>query len=134
MRYFYALDYQIDAGDIPASEAHARVYAIAYKYGVMLLKDLARARFALAMNDTVATDIASLVAATEVVYASTPSWDRGLRDCIKPKLIEFKQQLRDCDDFMALFGSGLSGGDFPLELLDAWAGLNPKMRNHLQDQ
>ena len=131
MRYFYALDYQIDTGGIPASVAHARVYAIADKYGVELLKDLAKARFALAVGNTGATDIPSLVAATEVVYASTSSPDRGLRDCIMPKLVQFKQQLRDSDDFMALFASDLSDGDFAVEVLDAWAGLNPKRRNYL---
>lgn len=131
MRYFYALDYQIDIDGIPASVAHARVYAIADKYAVGLLKDLAKARFSLAVRNIGAADIASLVAATEVVYDSTPSSDRGLRNCIKPKLIEFKQQLRDSDEFMALFGSGLSGGDFAVEMLDAWANLNPKRRNYL---
>ena len=131
MRYFYALDYQIDTGGIPASVAHARVYAIADKYGVEPLKDLAKARFALAVSNTVATGIPSLVAATEVVYASTLSPDRGLRDCLKPKLVEFKQQLRDSDEFMALFGSRLSGGHFAVEVLDAWAGLNPKRRDYL---
>ena len=129
--YFYAHDYQIDIGGIPASVAHARVYAIADKYGVGLLKDLAKARFALAVRNTVATDIPSLIAATELVYASTPSSDRGLRNCVKPKLIEFKQQLRDSDDFMALFVSGLDGGHFAVEMLDAWAGLNPKRRDYL---
>ena len=114
---------------MPASVAHARVYAIADKYGVGLLKDLAKARFELAMRDT--ADIPSLVAATEVVYASTPSSDRGLRNCVKPKLICFKQQLRDNNDFMAMFVSGLSGGDFAVEVLDAWAGLNPKRRDYL---
>ena len=107
------------------------MYAIADKYGVGLLKDLAKARFALAVRNIVATDIPSLVAATEMVYASTLSSDRGLRNCIKPKLIEFKQQLRDSNEFMALFVSGLSGGDFAVEVLDAWAGLNPTRRNYL---
>ena len=129
--YFYAHDYQIDIGGIPASVAHARVYAIADKYGVELLKDLAKARFALAVRNTVATDIPSLVAATEVVYATTPSSDRGLRNCIKSKLIELRQQLRDSNEFMALFVSGLGGGDFAVEMLDAWAGLNPKRRDYL---
>ena len=133
LRYFYALDYQIDTGGIPASVAHARVYAIADKYGVGLLKDLARARFALAVRNTVATDIADLIAATEVVYATTPSSDRGLRNSIKPKLMEFKQQLRDNNEFMALFVSGLGGGNFAVEMLDAWAGLNPKRRDYLWD-
>ena len=132
LRYFYAHDYQIDIGGIPASVAHARVYAIADKYGVGLLKDLAKARFALAVRNTVATDIPGLIAATEVVYASTPSSDRGLRDCVKPKLIEFKRQLRDSNEFMALFVSGLGGSrDFTVEILDTWAGLSPTRRDFL---
>ena len=100
------------------------MYTIAGKYGVGLLKDLAKARFALAMRDTVAMDIPSFIATIEVVYASTRSSDRGLRDCIKPKLVEFEQQLRDSNEFMALFEPGSSGGNFAIDVVDAWHGAN----------
>ena len=100
------------------------MYAIADKYGVGLLKDLAAAKFSLALKEIRAADIPDFIAAIEVVYTSTLGSDRGLRDIIKPKLIEFKQKLRDSDQFMALFVSGLGEGEFAVEVLDAWTGLS----------
>ena len=110
--------------------AHARVYAIADKYGVGLVKDLAAAKFLLALeNIRTTTDVPILIAATEVVYTSTLSSDRSLRECIGPKLYEFRQQLRDSDDFMTLFTSGLRDGDFAGEMLDCLAHLRPTSRS-----
>ena len=126
LRYFYAHDYQIDDHGKPPLVAHARVYAIADRYGVGLLKDLAVAKFSLALTNTKTADIPSFISAIEVVYTSTLGLDRGLRDCIKPKLSEFKHQLRDDTEFMALFVSGLGDGEFSIEVLDAFAGLSPK--------
>lgn len=128
LRFFYAHDYHIDDNGKSTLMAHACVYAIADKYGVGLLKDLAAAKFSLALENIRDADIPDLIAATEVVYTSTLGSDRGLRDCIKPKLIEFKQQLRDNDQFMALFMSDLGEGEFAVEVLDAWASLSQTMR------
>ena len=108
--------------------AHARVYAIADKYGVGLLKDLAKQKFALAVQTTNVANISSFIAAIEVVYTTTLGSDQGLRDCILRELKEFKQELRDSDDFMALFLSGLGDGEFAVEVIDAWAGLSRMRR------
>ncbi|KAF6218701.1 hypothetical protein HO133_006052 [Letharia lupina] len=123
LRYFYALDYQIDDNGKPPLVAHALVYAIADKYGVGQLKDLAKEKFAMAITTTRVTDIPSFIAAIEVVYTSTLGSDRGLRACLLPKLKEYKQQLRDSDEFMALILSGFGEGEFAVDVIDAWAGL-----------
>lgn len=78
LRFFHAHDYHIDDNGKPTLMAHACVYAIANKSGVGLLKDVRDA------------DIPDFIAAIEVVCTSTLGSDRGLRDFIKPKLIEFR--------------------------------------------
>lgn len=124
LRYFYAHDYQIDDNGKPRLVADARVYAIADKYGVGLLKDLAKQNFATAITGTTAADIPSFIEAIRVIYTSTLGSDRGLRDCILPKLQELKQQLRDSNEFMDLMLSGLGDGEFEVEVIDAWCGLS----------
>lgn len=124
LRSFYAHDYHIDDNGNPTLMAHACVYAIADKFGVGLLKDLAAAKFSLALKDIRDADIPDFIAAIEVVCTSTLGSDRGLRDFIKPKLIEFRQQLRDSDHLMALFVSDLGEGEFAVRVLDAWTGLS----------
>lgn len=124
LRFFYAHDYHIDDNGKTTLMAHACVYAIADKYGVGLLKDLAAAKFSPALKEIRAADISDFIAAIEVVYTSTLGSDRVLRDFIRPKLIEFRQELRDSDQFMALFVSGLGEGEFAIEVLDAWTGLS----------
>ena len=109
---------------MPSLVAHVRVYAIADKYGVGLLMDLAKERFAMAITETRATDIPRFITAIEVVYTSTLDSVRGLRDCLLPKLKEFKQQLRDSDDFMALILWGIGEGELAVEVIDAWANLS----------
>ena len=81
MRFFYTHDYQVDDIGKAPFMAHASVYAIADEYGVGLLKDLAAGNFSLALKD-----ILSLIAAIEVVYTSTLGSNRGLKDCIEPKV------------------------------------------------
>ncbi len=110
------------------SRLSRRVYAIADRYGVGLLKDLAKENFATAITETRSADIDSFIAAIEVVYTSTLGSDRGLRDCLLPKLREFKQQLRDSDEFMALIIEGFGEGEFAVEVIDAWANLSRTRR------
>ena len=128
LRYFYAHDYHIDDTGKPPLVAHARVYAIADKYRVGLLKDLAVCNFSLALVNIQAAAIPSFIAAIEVIYSTTLGSDRGLRDCIRTKLLEFRQVLRDSDDFMALILSGLGDGEFAVEVIDVWGGLRPTNR------
>lgn len=89
-----------------------------------LLKDLAQEKFAKAIGNTKVADIPSFIVAVEIIYTTTLGSDRGLRDLVIPKLKEFRQQLRDSDEFMALMLSGLGDGEFVVEVIDAWAGLS----------
>ena len=104
------------------------MYAIADKYGVGLLKDLAVGKFLLALENKGATALPSFIAAIKVIYTTTLGSDRGLRDSIKPTLLSYRQQLRDSDDFMAMILSGLGDGEFAVDVIDVWCGLRPTVR------
>jgi hypothetical protein len=129
LRYFYAHDYRVDDdnGKAPLI-VHARMYAIADKYGVTLLKDIAREKFATFLQNIQSKgaaflDIPTFATAIDVIYTTTLPSDRGLRDAIIPMMITFKTQLRASDDFMALIRGTLADGDFAVDVIDAWAGM-----------
>ena len=128
LRYFYAQDYQIDDNGKEPLIAHARMYAIADKYSVPLLKDLAKERFATCLKNIESEGIQSLdipifATAIEIIYTTTLDSDRGLRDAIIPIMIQFKTQLRASDEFMGLILSNLQEGEFAVEVIDAFANL-----------
>ena len=128
LRYFYAHDYQIDDNGKAPLIAHARMYAIADKYSVPLLKELAKERFATCLKNIESKgiqslDIPTLATAIEIIYTTTPDSDRGLRDAIIPIMIQFKTQLRASDEFMGLIMSNLGEGEFAVEVIDAFANL-----------
>ncbi|KAL8955691.1 MAG: hypothetical protein Q9193_006549 [Seirophora villosa] len=58
---------------------NAAVYALAEKYDIPALKNLAKGKFEARCRGFRWADV-NLVAALEVVYSSTPATDRGLRD------------------------------------------------------
>ena len=123
LRYFYAHDYTIDDnGKIPLI-SHARMYAIADKYSVSLLKELAQEKFSASLKDIQSLDIPIFAAAVEIIYTTTLASDRGLRDAIIPTLIKFKAQLRASDLFMSLVVPGLGEGEFTVDVIDAFASL-----------
>ncbi len=124
--YFYAHDYHIDNNGKPPLGAHARMYAIADKYGIPLLKDLALANFISMIEDiedSKIIDVSTFVAAVDIIFSSTLSSDRGLRDAIVPALVQFKSDLRDSEEFVGLIAAGLGEGDFALEVIDAWGNV-----------
>jgi hypothetical protein len=59
---------------------HTQVYALAEKYDIPALKDLARRKFEMAM--ACYYDAPEFAAAIEAVYCSTIDTDRGLRDVV----------------------------------------------------
>jgi len=63
--------------DDPELFSSVRMYAIAEKYGITALKDLARGRFAIWIKENWASD--NFPAMVEEVFASTPVEDMGLR-------------------------------------------------------
>ncbi|KAK2005336.1 hypothetical protein LZ32DRAFT_546275 [Colletotrichum eremochloae] len=94
IQYFYRLDYQLldsnnhsqspeqqdDCTDLPGLFLHAKVYAIAEKYVIGGLKDLAVAKFRTAAETT--WDAGDFLDAASEAYTSTIDTDRGLRDVI----------------------------------------------------
>lgn len=70
---------------------HAQMYALADKYGIHDLKDLAREKFAaVASNDW---DGKGFAVAVHTVYASTPESDYGLRNVVVDTLSEHRELL-----------------------------------------
>lgn len=82
LQYFYKLDYEVqitqdpDEADKYILELHSMIYAIADKYQVPDLKELARVNFATAL---VQGD-GSIYFAVPHIFESTPETDFGLRD------------------------------------------------------
>ncbi|KAL2045576.1 hypothetical protein N7G274_002004 [Stereocaulon virgatum] len=134
LRYFYTHDYQVDDnGNAPhivhaPLVVHAHMYAIADKYGVTLLKDIAKEKFTTFLQDirskgAASLDIPAFATAIGVIYTTTLASDRGLRDAIVPVMVAFETQLRASDDFMALIRGTLADGDFAVDVIDAWADM-----------
>lgn len=74
---------------------HAQMYALADKYGIHDLKDLAREKFAeAASNDW---DGGGFPLAVQTVYSSTPDSDHGLRDVVVDTLSRHKKLLEKPD-------------------------------------
>jgi hypothetical protein len=77
LRYLYGFDYA-EAVDLPLMVFATRVYALADKYDIPALKILATTKFeAVAKDGWNTTDFPRSI---KVMYESTPSNDRGLRD------------------------------------------------------
>ena len=124
--YLYAYDYHVGTnGELPII-AHARMYAIAEKYNIPPLKELAQEKFAATLwdvNNAKDFDIPAFVAAIDIIFSSTLSTDRGLRDTILPTMVHFKAELRNSNDFMGLITAGLGNLNFAVEVTDAWANM-----------
>lgn len=85
------------------------MYAIADKYSIPLLKHLAQIRFTTVLKeigDVKEFGIPNFVAAIDIIFNTTLSSDRGLRDAILPTLIRFQKELRNDEDFMGLIKAG----------------------------
>lgn len=70
----------INTQETPPLVIHARVYALAEKYGIYGLKTLAREKFESLVSDK--WDESDFLEATEEVYTTTVDNDRGLRNII----------------------------------------------------
>ncbi|TKA79406.1 hypothetical protein B0A49_03345 [Cryomyces minteri] len=87
--------------DVSPLVFHVCTYAIADKYDLPALKDLARSKFAaVAVN---AWNSASFTPAIRSIYATTPSTDRGLRDVVTSiAQAHITALLQDRSDFAAV--------------------------------
>ena len=116
--FFYTSDYSDYGQHSGDAVINVLVYALADKYDVTTLKPLAKQKFEKAMADCWNTDAFSGVALQ--IYTTTPSSDRGLRDCAKVLMEKHKEALRWNEAFRSLLQAGVPGGDFVLDVIDAW--------------
>ncbi|KAH0559307.1 hypothetical protein GP486_004180 [Trichoglossum hirsutum] len=86
--FMYTFDYDDEvkinpkSAENPALFSSIRVYAIAEKYGIEDLKELARSRFSTWASENW-NHHSEFTAMVQEVYDSTPSSDRGLRDVVE---------------------------------------------------
>ncbi|KAK7726653.1 hypothetical protein SLS57_003213 [Botryosphaeria dothidea] len=82
---------------------HAKVYALAAKYDVQPLKELARKKFLPYLGKDRPLDIATykycVHRLVEGVYNSTPESDRGLRDAVMEYCARHAYELWECEPF-----------------------------------
>ena len=121
LRFLYTSSYADDADGNRPLLVDAKVYALAVKYDIGALKDLAKEKFAEALGDS--WDIVSFPEVVETVYSTTLASDRGLRDYLVPVIVEHKAELREHEGFIGLvLKNKLADGEFALDVIDAWSG------------
>jgi hypothetical protein len=76
-------------------DVHAQMYALADKYGIHDLKDLAREKFAVAAS--IGWHENMFATAVQTVYSSTPDSDHGLRDVVVETIRKHKELLRKAE-------------------------------------
>ena len=101
--YLYRLDYDDQATSNPkASEGrltvNARMYALADKYEIWALKELAKRKSVRVLEEDWSGE--SFLAALEIVWTTTSHLDRGLRDCYLPVITAHKVDLHKRESFM----------------------------------
>lgn len=124
LQFIYTGDYSDLSSDDPdtpilaSAMVNVEIYAIAEKYDIRTLKELAKKKFESSVDFSNAnmSDVSIII---EFVYRTTPSSDRGLRDIIAPYLTSLKTELRASDDFMDLIKNKLDG-DFAIDVIEAW--------------
>lgn len=103
-------------------EFNARMYALADKYGIVNLKDFAKYSLSLLLpypGDLRTFKAPMFVKALRVIYTTTLSSDRGLRDLVLPAIKCCRVDLRENVDFMEMLSSGLDDGGFVTDVFDA---------------
>ena len=103
-------------------EFNARMYALADKYGIEDLKDFAKYSLSMLLpfHQARPTFKAPMfVKALRVIYTTTLSSDRGLRDLVIPAIKHHRVNLGNNADFMEMLSSGLDDGGFAADVFDA---------------
>ena len=103
-----------------------RMYALADKYIVPSLKESAKAHFSKYVDDVVIYKLDFFVHLKEgflmtlrIIYRSTPSSDRGLRDALVPFVKEYQPVLQEDQDFLALMRDGFGDGELATDMFEA---------------
>lgn len=120
LRFLYASDYPDNAEGSDQLLVNAKVYALADKYQIGPLKDLAKEKFSAALKS--GWDIVNFPEVIEAVYRTTLASDRALRDCLAPFMKKHIEELRKHKGFMGLVSDRLADGEFADGFIDAWAG------------
>lgn len=121
LRFLYTSDYPANADSSQPLLVNAKVYALADKYQITALKDLAKDKFEAALSS--GWDIIGFPEVIGMVYTTTLASDRALRDCLAPFLVKHKEDLRENEAFMGLVRGRLADGEFAVDVIDAWSGL-----------
>ncbi|KAF5621974.1 hypothetical protein F52700_10848 [Fusarium sp. NRRL 52700] len=102
LRFMYSFEYSSDH-DTPRMVFDVRVYQIADKYGITALKNEVKKQFKAAVaSEWTANDFS---VAANLVYVTTPSRDRGLRDIVMETIRENIDYLVDHNNFDELLRS-----------------------------
>ena len=122
LEFLYRGDYDDDVDPLHPLEYNANMYGLAEEFRIYNLKDLSVHKFLVALNGPViSTDLLGpFLKATEVIYSTTPSSDRGLRDQVMTVLQANKVALKNHDGFMALTESGIGNGTFAGDVIRAF--------------
>ncbi|KAF5554419.1 hypothetical protein FPHYL_8439 [Fusarium phyllophilum] len=99
LRFIYSFEYDNTQGT-PPMIFDARMYQIADKYDIAALKTESKKKFELTIANGWATD--DFPVAANLVYVSTPSEDRGLRDIVVETARKNIDQLVGKDGFCEL--------------------------------
>lgn len=110
LQFCYTTDYAYDAA------LHAKVYAIAEKYNIKPLKDLACTKFEIAADRDWYSPYFPVTIG--FVYTSTPPDDRGLRDIVVKLSRDHLKPLLDRPEFESMMEDN---GDFGKDLVKAIA-------------
>ena len=96
-------------------ECHARIYAMADKYGIHGLKELARANFVAAWDPRAGNLYCypppAFLKVIEIVYTTTPSTDQGLREGIGAIIFQNRGRFRHHKGFRGLVNRDLRMGN-----------------------
>ena len=120
LRFLYTGNYEDESVGEHRTETNLRVHELAEKYDISTLKQLAKHKFEKHVSEL---DNDQFTKVVEDVYTTTPSSDRGLRDCLGEIICNRKNDLRGHDGFIELIRHRLDG-DFAFDLINTWCSTN----------
>ena len=113
LHYLYKCDYSNGEGEDGPLALNASMYALGDKYDIEHLKDLAREYFSAFLESHALND--DFFNAVTIIYDTTLSSDRGLRNCITPEFRKHWSKLRVDEKFMDIVRSNC---DIAIDLVD----------------
>ena len=120
LHYLYKCDYPNGAGETGPLVLNASIYALGDKYDIRHLEHLARHYFS-DFLEVKAFNNEDFSNAVTITYNTTPPSDRGLRDCIIPKIKHHWSELRADEKFMDVVRSNC---DLAIDLVDLCTASN----------